>query len=438
MLDPNAKKYLISQYLHDYLQFIERDMYGCVPPVQEPETSKDRVRLKKLVERKNFTLKLLDYARSKTNMGRDSTESVQNWADNIDTWLKDARESLALRKTDSVEFCKIIERRIAHFNSRVEKKKDKIVLSDDDKKILYMDFLRAEIQALEVYKAASVGELSSFNSLKESVSADLDQCAILGMTFSKVIKEYIEYYENAKHNVKVGTLKDMKVECEMLLDIIGDININKVNTMGTLTKLKQILLKYPRNKKQKYGDKPIHDILRTQTNYAIISNKTANEPLKRIVNIIDYAIKSDYVLSANKYNNELFDVDKTNKPRKSYDKNDIEKLVDAICTKPLWTKKPSKDDRFWVILIALLHGFRLGNIVNITKKHIIQDENGWHCFDLRLFQEEELLKTVNASMLVPIHGYLLLLGFMTWVESSKNVRLFNDTPKSFSAWYIQM
>ena len=436
MLDPNINKSLIAHYLNDYITFIENDVKGYVPSPQESEKPKVRVYRKKIREQRTFSLELLDDLRSNMGMGRENFESVQNWSDYIDTRLKVAKESLALRKTDSEEFWTIVNRRISRYNSRVKKKKDKLFLSDDEKKQLYMDFLKAEIQLLEVQKAAAIGELAPFENLKKSVTADLSECLQRNISFSTVIDAYKNHYEKSNPDVKIGTIKDMKSECEVLLDIIGDINIDKVNTLKTVTLVKDILAKYPRNKKQIFGVKSIHDILKTNSNFVIISRKTANEPIKRFSSIIDFAIKSEYVLTANKVIGELFKIDKQNKPRKSYDKNDIEKLIDALCSQPLWIMNPPRNDRFWVILIALFHGFRLGNIVNLTKKHIINDnETGWPCFDLRMFKEEDLLKTKSASMLVPIHGVLLLMGFMEWVNKNKAVRLFSDTTSTFSKWY---
>lgn len=435
MLNDNIVKGLIAQYLNEHLQFIESDVNGTVPPPPETENRKDKLRLQKIHDRKIFTLNLLDSVRTKIGMGRENYESAEKWTEDIDGRLTEARKSLVLRKTDSEELWAKIYRRIMHYNNRVKKKKDKISLSDEEKIQLYREFQKAEIKVLEVQKAASVGDLTPYENLKKTVEADVRDYSNRNILFSNVIDDYKVYYEKSKPNVKIGTIDDMKSECEMLLDIIGDISIKNVNNIRTITKLKDILGKYPRNKKQIYGDKSIHDILKTNHSYVTISKKTANEPIKRLKNIIEYAIKAELVLTSNKASNELFKVDRSGKPRKSYDLEDVKKLVDALCTKPLWVNKPQRDDRFWVILIALLHGFRLGNIVNLTKKHITLDENNWYCFDLRMFEEEGLLKTENASMLVPIHGVLLLLGFMTWVEKQKTVKLFSDTTHTFSAWY---
>jgi len=75
--------------------------------------------------------------------GRENFESVQKWSNFIDNRLKDSKESLALRKTDSEEIWNIVERRITRYNKRVKKKKDKIVLSDDEKKTTLHGFFKS-------------------------------------------------------------------------------------------------------------------------------------------------------------------------------------------------------------------------------------------------------------------------------------------------------
>jgi len=436
MLTPTIKKELVTKYLSNYLSFIEDDINGLVTPSPETGNKKVDALRQKADQRKTFVLNLVDTVKSMTGMGREDLVTAKKWVDYVGNELNDARLSLMLRKTDAGDFWKIVERRIDNFNRRTKKKKDQLILSDDEKKQLYMEFLKAEIRILEVRQAAASGNLNPLNLLAESVSKDMESLSNSRVTFRRVVKEYQSYYRETRSHVRIGTIKDMESECEMLLDIVGDINVLDVNTVKTVGSVIHILSLYPRNKKQVFGDVSIHKILKTKREYVMMNKKTANEPLKRLRDIIDFAIRSDYVVSANKIGvKELFKVDKEEKPRKTYDKLDIERLVDALCTKKLWTLNPPRDDRFWVILIALFHGFRLGNIVNLTTRHIVKDEDGWLCFDLRMFAEENLLKTKNASMLVPIHEGLLLIGFELWLQTKATGRLFSDTVPSFSRWY---
>lgn len=78
-------------------------------------------------------MNMADNVRSMTGMGREDIDSAKRWADYIEKDLNDARLSLAMRDTSSDEFCKIIERCIDKYNSRTKNRKDKLILSDDEK-----------------------------------------------------------------------------------------------------------------------------------------------------------------------------------------------------------------------------------------------------------------------------------------------------------------
>jgi integrase len=88
-----------------------------------------------------------------------------------------------------------------------------------------------------------------------------------------------------------------------------------------------------------------------------------------------------------------------------------------------------KPERFWLILIALFHGFRLGNIVALTKKDVVLSDKGTWLFQLR---EGKTLATIRP---VAIDERLLLLGFLEWVDGLNREKLFQDSSDTFSKFY---
>jgi len=263
--------------------------------------------------------------------------------------------------------------------------------------------------------------------LKEKVERDL---ATPYYDLKTVLEKYQGWYRASKPDIKAGTLADMEVECRVLLEIVGNTSAAEFNSMDTVARLKNTLRKYPKNKQQKYGDRSIHSILKTERGYEAISLKTANEPLKRAKAVIDYANKAKMLSAANVYQGELFPTEKAaEEQRAAYDAEDVRRLIDAICTQPLWKKKPPMPERFWIILIGLFHGFRTGNIVTLTKRDICQTDKGTWIFELRQG------KTKAAVRPVAICDSLLRLGFLEWVKGLKREKLFQDSADSFSKWY---
>ena len=300
-------------------------------------------------------------------------------------------------------------------------------LSKADHKALEIKILNANKQIFDAACNMYKGDWGPMERLLEKAERDL---SVSYYSFMDVIVEYKEHYLVSKPDLKSGTKDDMHVECRVLLDILGDINITEVNTMKSVAKLKQILLKYPRNKQQRYGEKSIHSIIRSERGYDTINLKTANEYLKRLKAIIGFASKSKMITTTNVMDGEYFQTETAEEEQRSaYDSHDIKRLIEAICTQSLWVLGQPKPERFWILLIALFHGLRLGNIVTLTKQDIVQIDSGIWVFMLRHG------KTKSTIRPVAICDCLLLLGFLEWVDSLQRQKLFQDSTDSFSKWY---
>ncbi|GFO57456.1 integrase [Geomonas sp. Red276] len=302
-----------------------------------------------------------------------------------------------------------------------------VTLSPTDKKSLSKKYLNAAKQLDEAMSALYRGEWSPMELLREKVERDL---ATPYFDLKTVLERYQDKYHADKAHLAEGSKKDMEVECRTLLEIFGNVSINDFNTLESVTKLKQILRKYPKNRIQRFGSKSIHAILKERQLYEVINPKTANNYLDRARQVVDFANRSEFINKANVYVGERFNTNNAaEEDRAAYDAHDIRRLIDAICTQPLWIKNPPHPERFWLILIALFHGFRLGNIIALTKEDICQTDKGTWIFRLRAG------KTTATVRPVAICDSLLLLGFLEWVEKLPRKKLFQDSSRSFSAWY---
>lgn len=307
------------------------------------------------------------------------------------------------------------------------KQKHGIRLSDAERNALTLKLLNVDKQVQEAKSALYHGEWTPMELLKEKVAKDL---ASPYFDLATTLSRYEENYLCAKPHVSEGSKKDMAVECRMLLEVFGNISITEFNTMSSVTKLEQILLNYPKNKVKRFGKKSIHLTLKDNHLYERISLKTANHYIDRAKSVVQYGNKCRMLNAANVYEGERFQLNTAaEEERPAYEATDIERLIDAICTQPLWTKKPPCPERFWIILIILFHGFRLGNITALTKKDICQTDKGTWIFQLRTGKTKATIRPVA------ICDSLLLLGFLEWVQKLPRNRLFQDSSKSFSVWY---
>ena len=88
-----------------------------------------------------------------------------------------------------------------------------------------------------------------------------------------------------------------------------------------------------------------------------------------------------------------------------------------------------RGSRYWLPLIALFTGMRMGEILQLTPDHIRTSESGTPFIVLTRGMK---LKTGNASREIPIHPQLVDLGFLEWVEQRREAGaelLFDDVPE---------
>lgn len=85
-----------------------------------------------------------------------------------------------------------------------------------------------------------------------------------------------------------------------------------------------------------------------------------------------------------------------------------------------------RDGIYWLPLVGLFTGMRLGEIIQLPLDHI-REQSGVHYFDLVSIK----LKTHNSKRQIPVHPELLKLGFLDFVQRQMNrydgdARLFED------------
>ncbi len=89
-----------------------------------------------------------------------------------------------------------------------------------------------------------------------------------------------------------------------------------------------------------------------------------------------------------------------------------------------------KRSRYWLPLLALLTGMRMGEILQLTPDHIRQSASGTNFIALT---RDMSLKSDNAVREIPIHPELERLGFIDWVNSKRSDEaavLFDEVPLS--------
>lgn len=89
-----------------------------------------------------------------------------------------------------------------------------------------------------------------------------------------------------------------------------------------------------------------------------------------------------------------------------------------------------KRSRFWLPLIALFTGLRMGEILQLTQWHIQTGDDGLPCM---LIGDRMSVKTKASYRVVPIPDIILRCGFMSFVESKPD-ELFDDVPEAMDGY----
>lgn len=138
---------------------------------------------------------------------------------------------------------------------------------------------------------------------------------------------------------------------------------------------------------------------------------TVNGHMGRLEALFDFAIKNQYVTGENPAANHL--IPHSKKLTKSRDKFYDEDLK-AIYNWDNYKDMASTPDYFWGPLICLFSGMRIEECTSLQVNQIKTDDG------ILLIHITDA-KTPNGIRYVPIHSFLLKLGFMDYVEEVKKL-----------------
>jgi integrase len=112
--------------------------------------------------------------------------------------------------------------------------------------------------------------------------------------------------------------------------------------------------------------------------------------------------------------------------RRPFTVPELNKIVTGLAD---WSKNGELSGRYWVPLIAIMSGMRLGEIVSLTVDDVAV-RDGADCFILRKTADKSL-KTAGSERVVPVHPELVFLGLLQMFARRRDEgakRVFPDLP----------
>lgn len=206
------------------------------------------------------------------------------------------------------------------------------------------------------------------------------------------------------------------------------------------TRFRDTLAKLPPNftKKQKGRARSLAKIAEANADGRTLAWETQNNYLKMMDDLMGWAVKERLVPD-----NVAHDIPPLKK-REAAENQRLPFLSDelaSIFAQPIFTgclddergyAKPGPNvirrSRYWLPLVALFMGMRMGEILQLTTGHIRVSRAG---NPFIVLTRDMRLKTDSAEREIPVHPMLQRLGFLDWVDARRQAGkhdLFDDVP----------
>lgn len=245
------------------------------------------------------------------------------------------------------------------------------------------------------------------NPLKERVAPE--NCSVA---------ELREFYVKRLENKGSVFSTQYKLAFFLLSEQLGDENLIRNFGLSEARQMVEIIKKLPKGFSQ--IDASISELLEAEEGEygKIIAPNYKHQIFKTLKTILDYARRSDF-MDRNPLEHPSLDhvFPKVESERKHFTVDQINTLFSSKLFQELKGEYPYTTD-YWIPLLALFHGLRLGEICELELADIsVEGDNYW--LDIRLESSEaqnKHIKTEASKRKIPIHPSVLKLGFSDYVK----------------------
>lgn len=293
-----------------------------------------------------------------------------------------------------------------------------------DYKRLCRDLLKARIEAYKVILRRSQGDYSS----SASFVTTIEEPGLVSPMLSEAINQYTT--ERASTS---WTPRSAKMACsglQQFLEFAGDKPIHEF-TKGEIKAYREALQKLPTNIGKKYPGKTISEVLAMRLEPEL-SVASINKLVGYVCSLYNFAIEMEWTEKNPASGLKLKEGKAANEQRCVFSPDQLGLLFDA----EYLAFREAAPHRFWVPLIMLCNGTRLEEAAQLTVSDVIEVE-GIQCFSINADGADKTLKTKDSRRVVPIHPFLLSLGFLNYVDGIRKksvVRLFPNLVKIGSGY----
>lgn len=276
------------------------------------------------------------------------------------------------------------------------------------------------------------------------------------ITLGETASRYCEMKSSSAWGRK--TLLDNRRVLELAKRVLGaETAITQIDKTA-VRRLRDVILKLPASymKRKDQADLPLDKLLE-DTDQKRLSAKTQSKYFEMFRSFVRWCVAEDYLETIPGETIKIAGPSKAEvqEARYPFSTNQLKNLfaspLYAGCKSEARRSVPGdqiiRDGKWWIPLIALYSGLRMGEIVQLLVSDI-KEQDGVTYFDIARGEgEDKQLKTASSVRRVPIHPVLLEHGFLDHVEVARGKnpkgRVFTDiTPgadgyfsHNFSKWF---
>ncbi|VDC27458.1 site-specific integrase [Pseudogemmobacter humi] len=273
------------------------------------------------------------------------------------------------------------------------------------------------------------------------------------------VTELVERFQKAKSKGKwsVKTASDLGYTMQIVFSVIQpEMPITSI-TDKHVRALRDLIVSLPPNaqKSKEAAGETLLALAEANTGGATLSYATQEKRLRFFKTMLGWAVDEGYLakIPGAKVKVERPERD-AGDDRAPYSQDQLGKIFRS----PVYTGRKSeahsntagtlllRDGKFWVPLIALYSGMRLGEIVQLLRADIKQENGVWFFDNAKTPGISKQLKTNSSIRQVPIHKHLIEAGFLRYVDGVKSgERLFPELKSgndgyfstNFSKWWTR-
>lgn len=244
------------------------------------------------------------------------------------------------------------------------------------------------------------------------------------VTLSFLVEQYEK--ENVQ-NWKPATLKENQASHGTLIEIFDYLGLTDLTTItrANMLEVRDVLQKIPKNRKQRFKDVSLVDLLASEESFECMDVVTINNKyLVKMAALFKWAVRNDLLIKNLTEGLELkVPPRKASEARKAFSVGQVGQLIDA--TKRYAQKPSGKPYHYFVVTLAAITGARLNEVAQIQVKDVMTTSNGTAYIHINEDDSSlpgKSIKNAHSDRCVPLvdgaYGFVLA-DFMALVETRR-------------------